>query len=99
MALITDHNAMAWGQRRPVSGKGGFSKAYFLNSFFFELYENGGGQVFYVEGTKNPADAASRSNRIGDPFSAHVVTDLTLPALTEFNHPYLETKKRPWWNV
>lgn len=99
VAVVTDHNAMVWGQRRPWSAKGGFSKSYFLNQFFTELYENGGGQVFFVEGARNPSDHTSRSNRLGDPMSARIVKDMTFPLLTSFFHPYLEKRRRPWWNV
>ena len=99
IALVTDHNAMVWGQKRPISGKGGFSKAFFLNSLFQELYDNGGGQVFYVEGEHNPADKPSRGNRLGDPLSARQIHEMTFPSLAEFKHPYAEKRERPWWNV
>jgi hypothetical protein len=61
IALVTDHNAMASGQRRWNSGFGGFSSTGFhLNEFYRELYANGGGEVFYVEGEHNRADGLSR---------------------------------------
>jgi hypothetical protein len=61
IALVTDHIAMASGQRRWNSGFGGFSSTGFhLNEFYRELYANGGGEVFYVEGEHNRADGLSR---------------------------------------
>jgi hypothetical protein len=64
-----------------VSGKGGFSKSYFLNAFFQNLYsDNLDHQVLYIPGDENPADAASRSNNVGDPISVTIRHDTIFPA-------------------
>ena len=100
VAIITDHNAMPLKQRIPLSGHSGFSKAYYLNRFFNELYENGGGQIFFVAGKVNIGDAPSRETMIGQGWNVHDVTETQVfPSLSDFNHPHLPMKKRTWWNV
>jgi hypothetical protein len=97
-AIVTDHIALAQGQRRPVSGKGGFSKSYFLNAFFQNLYsDNLNHQVFYIPGDENPADAASRSNKVGDPISVTIRPDTIFPSLANLFHPFATAETRPWW--
>eukprot|EP00760_Papus_ankaliazontas_P011349 PhM_4_TR14728/c0_g1_i1/m.12386 len=103
IAVVSDHEALAQGQRRPHSGNGGFSSAYHLNEFFRTLYADGGlHQVFYVPGHENPADAPSRNTVVGD-LVWHVerVNNEMFPSLSTFTHPYLDTPppSRPWWNV
>ena len=100
VALISDHSAMATGQRRWWSGNGGFSTAYHLNLFFSTLY--GGGErndVWYVEGPKNIADGVSRMNNIGDPLRFQRVDKVLFPSLQTFYHPFVDKPTRPWWNV
>ncbi len=100
IALVTDHISIASGQRRPLSGNGGFSKAFHLNNIFKELYQDGQDhQIFYVEGPYNPADAPSRDTRIGDYTTSKILTDRTFPPLASFFHPYSAPIPRPWWNV
>ena len=101
VALVTDHEAMPTRQRRPISARGGFSPAYFLNKFYLDLYGEDGkgeGQVFFVQGVKNIADQVSREPKIGEGLSYEVITDRALPALDQFHHPFLQPKKRVWWN-
>ncbi|MDO9355465.1 MAG: hypothetical protein Q7T55_17320, partial [Solirubrobacteraceae bacterium] len=98
LAIVTDHNALAAAQRRPRTGNGGFSKAYYLNNFFKELYsDNLDHQVFYVQGESNPADYASRTNKLGDPLSATVLRDTTFPSLRSFAHPHEVPPLHRWW--
>ena len=101
IALVTDHEAMPGRQRRPISARGGFSPAYFLNRFYQDLYGPDGqdeGQVFHVEGVKNIADKVSREPNIGDPLTYVEINDRSLPSLDQFHHPFLEPKQRAWWN-
>eukprot|EP00760_Papus_ankaliazontas_P005930 PhM_4_TR1280/c2_g2_i7/m.7264 len=103
IAIVTDHEALPQGQRRPHSGNGGFSSAYYLNEFFRTLYAEGGAhQVFYVPGPENLADAPSRNTVVGD-LIWHIerLDDELFPSLETFTHPYLDnpTPSRLWWNV
>ena len=98
VALVTDHEAMPNRQRRPLTARGA---SYFLNKFFTDLYGEDGksnGQVFFVPGVKNIADAVSRETKIGEGLSYVVLTDRALPALNQFHHPFLKPKERAWWN-
>jgi hypothetical protein len=102
VAVVTDHEAMAGRQMRPISSRGGFSPSYFLNEFYRELYGSNGrseGQVFHVEGIMNRADWVSRQTHIGEPLTYEVITNETLPPLTEFFHPFSKPATRVWWNV
>ena len=100
VAVVVDHSALALGQRRPGSGNGGATTAYHLNRFFQELYSvPGNHHVFYVKGELNPADRASRANRIGQPLIAQRLSDVAIPPLTAFYHPYANEEDRAWWNV
>ena len=102
LAVVSDHIALASGQRRPAAGTGAFSKAYYLNEFFRALYsEKGVQEVFFVDGLDNPADTPSRSTWVGDT-SWHVrpLTGVTFPSLAGFVHPYASVQSpRVWWNV
>jgi hypothetical protein len=101
VALVTDHQAMPARQRRPISARGGFSPAYFLNKFYRDLYGESGrgaGQVFYVEGVKNISDKVSREPKIGDRLAWHEINSFAFPALDQFHHPFLQPKWRAWWN-
>jgi hypothetical protein len=93
IALITDHAAMATGQRRWYSNHGGFSGSYHLNALYDELYARGGGEVFYVEGQRNEADQLSRDPSA--PYQLRVISsDVTFKELTSVTHPYaLMTRK------
>ena len=92
IAIVTDHEAMAKGQRRWWSGHGGFSSAYPINEFFVELYnENPDAQVFFVDGARNIADGPSRGNQLGHGLRWSKVHDSFLfPDLKSFVHPYRE---------
>jgi hypothetical protein len=96
IALITDHIAMASGQRRWNSGYGGFSSTGFhLNEFFRELYASGGGEIFYVEGEQNRADGLSRDPtapfQLKTTTSQHTFRDLGL-----LTHPFETLPRRPY---
>lgn len=100
IAIVSDHAALATGQRRPLTGNGGFSKAYWLNEAFHTLYDDEEEhQIFYVEGIKNPADSASRATSVGDTrWIEAVCPELLFPPLKAFHHPYLEDTRghQPW---
>jgi hypothetical protein len=99
IAVVTDHTAMVTGQRRPLSGKGGFGKSFKLNGFFKELYTAGFAQVFSSPAKKKTQMARpSGANRLGDPFTVREVTDFLFPDLRTFTHPYGEAPSGPWWN-
>jgi integrase len=96
VALVTDHRALATAQRRWNSNFGGFSSSgYHLNEFYRELYRSGGGQVFYVEGVSNQADALSRSPDA--PLTLKVdEADLTFRDLRLTEHPYETIPRKPY---
>ena len=101
IAIVTDHRALANGQRRWWSMNGGFSTAWHINEFFKELYRDGGlgNDVFYVPGVDNPADAPSRSNALGDKLTARR-SDIVFPSITTFQHQYRRIQpSRLWWHV
>ena len=65
LAIVTDHEAMVTGQRRPYSAYGGFSFGYFLNEAFCKAYDTVDGkarsaQFFHVVGSDNIMDSLSR---------------------------------------
>jgi hypothetical protein len=101
VAVVSDHIALAQGQRRPESGNAGFSKAWYLNEFFRELYHvPGAHEVFFVEGTKNPADAPSRTTMVGDTQWHIAQSTMTFPSLASFYHPYAKRDDtRLWWHA
>ena len=91
---------MCYGQQRPASGNGGFSLAYHLNAFFQPLYAfSPAAAVFFVEGARNVADAPSRATRLGSPQLVMELYDFAFPPLSDFHHPYLQPRERPWWCV
>jgi hypothetical protein len=96
IALITDHIAMSSGQRRWNSGYGGFSSTGFhLNEFFRELYANGGGEIFHVEGEQNRADGLSRDPTA--PFHLKSTTaEQTFRDLGLVSHPFETLPRRPY---
>lgn len=96
VAVITDHIAMAAGQRRWNSRYGGFSSSgYHLNEFYRELYRNGGGEVFYVEGELNRADGISRDPKA--PFVLKVEeADLTFRDLGLVAHPFEQLERKQY---
>ncbi|MDP3759029.1 MAG: hypothetical protein Q8R01_00770, partial [Ramlibacter sp.] len=88
LAVVTDHEAIARGQRRWHSFNGGFSPAYDLNEAYCTLYgDDRVAEVFIVAGELNPADGPSR-----DPGTATTVTatasTIVFPSLRSFAHPY-----------
>jgi hypothetical protein len=97
VALITDHGALATGQRRWYSSFSGFSTSYHLNNFFSTLYDNGGGEVFHVDGERNEADQLSR-----DPSAGYTLTvregSTTFRELATVKHPF-ETIPRADYQV
>jgi hypothetical protein len=104
VAVVTDHFAMASGQRRWWSGYAGFSPAYPLNRFFETIYgaDDLGAfrrDVFYVEGEKNIADGPSRSVDIGQPLTVSAAPNSLFPDVRTFWHPYAERPRREHWQV
>ncbi len=90
IALVTDHEALAKGQRRWWSGHGGFSTAYHLNEAFKEINKNIRAEIWHVEGLKNPTDGDSRSD-VAAKTKGINVTEMEvqrIPQLSEFYHPY-----------
>jgi hypothetical protein len=53
--------------------------------------------TFYIPGDENPADAASRSNKVGDPISVTIRPDTIFPSLASLFHPFATAETRPWW--
>lgn len=99
IAIVTDHIALAKGQRRPLSGNGGFSRSFYLNQFFMELYrDDGDHQVFYIRGSENPADKPSRDLTLQRPARWFRVDNRPLPAMHSLHHPYYgrQVTRRPW---
>jgi hypothetical protein len=94
IALVSDHAAIAHGQRRWYSGNGGFSSSYRLNELFRVLYAAGGGEVFFVDGDLNPADGPSR-----DPTAPFALTathaNVVIPDLRAFHHPHVGIPRLP----
>lgn len=109
IAIVADHSPMITAQRCGRTGNGGFSAAYFLNKFFATIYENCDAEVFFVEGSKNPADHPSRSIRIGDPVRIRECNWNF--SLNQFWHPQSDAQRmmhdgglkrfqwRQWWQV
>jgi hypothetical protein len=97
VALITDHVALATGQRRWYSNFSGFSTSYHLNNFFRTFYAGGGGEVYHVDGERNEADQLSR-----DPSASYslVVREgcTTFRELSTVRHPF-ETIPRADYQV
>ena len=95
IALITDHVAIATGQRRWYSNNGGFSTSFHLNEVFRELYDHGGGEVFHVEGVRNEADQLSR-----DPYASTTLratrAKVSFKELGSLRHPYLSLRRFSW---
>jgi hypothetical protein len=88
VALISDHVALTTGQRRWYSNFGGFSTSYHLNDFYDALYAQGGGEVFYVEGEHNEADALSRD--VTATYTLKVSdSQTTFRDLSTVKHPHL----------
>jgi hypothetical protein len=87
VALISDHVALATGQRRWYSHFSGFSTSYYLNRFFETLYAGGGGEVYHVDGEDNEADQLSR-----DPTASYTLTvregGLAFRELSTTTHPF-----------
>jgi hypothetical protein len=101
LAVVTDHEAMPRSQRRPWSGNGGFSLAFYLNDVFRTAYLDGDScQFFTVPGDRNPSDRLSRSRSVGDSaWRISPAVDKSFPPLSSFFHPYASPVQRPWWNV
>lgn len=98
IAIVTDHEAVTIKQRRSWKATGGFSSAYFLNEVFRradDLKINV--QFYYVHGELNPADGPSRSTALGDETKAKRRTDITLPDLQQFVHPYATREPQLQW--
>jgi hypothetical protein len=92
VALITDHVALATGQRRWFSNFSGFSTSWYLNRFYETFYEGGGGEIYHVDGERNEADQLSR-----DPNASYTLTvrenESTFRDLSSVNHPFERTAR------
>ena len=99
VAVVTDHEAMAKGQRRWWSGHGGFSSAYPINEFFVELYNtHPDAQVFFVDGARNIADGPSRGNQLGHGLRWGTLRgSFQFPDLKSFVHPYFKRSPKEDW--
>ena len=88
VALVTDHEALANGQRRWWSGNGGFSTAFHLNAAFRET--NGYAEIFHVQGKENLCDGDSRSAEAAACRTIrYEVVNEVFPDLNQFVHPWL----------
>jgi hypothetical protein len=87
VALITDHVAMATGQRRWYSHFSGFSTSFYLNRFYQSLYAGGGGEVYHIDGEKNQADQLSRDESATHTLAVKRST-ATFPELALVEHPF-----------
>ena len=103
IAIVSDHEPMATAQRRWFNHHGGFSGAWPLNDFFWELYAYAPAgarrDVFYCPGELNVADGISRSNRLCDKPTTKVANGIVLPSLDTFWHPYTTRPTRPQYHV
>jgi len=104
VALITDHSAMPAKQRSHVSGNGGFSRAWFLNGAYRELYTTGNSEeshdMFHIDGSKNPVDAASRETMVGAcELRWREVAEAVMPDVRLLAHPHSDAPSRPRWCV
>jgi len=95
IAVITDHVAMATGQRRWYASYGGFSTSFFLNGFFEELYDHGGGEIFHIDGVFNRADQLSRDPRAPLTMAVREV-DVVFTDLRSLRHPHREIPRLPY---
>lgn len=87
IALVSDHLALAKGQRRWWSGNGGFSTAFPINEAFKEI--NGYAQVFHVDGVNNICDEDSRSSLAAAAKTLRVESvQEVFPDMREFVHPF-----------
>ncbi|MDP3759317.1 MAG: hypothetical protein Q8R01_02220, partial [Ramlibacter sp.] len=88
IAVVTDHDAMARGQRRWCSGFGGFSLAHALNEAFRAMHgPHLETEVFYVPGECNIADGPSRDPTPATAIDVRSVA-LVFPSLAGCHHPY-----------
>lgn len=103
IAVVTDHRALATGQRRWWSGFVGFSAAFPLNEFYLEFYGDidlakHRRDVYYVVGEGNIADGRSRSVNVGDDFRVERTKTL-FPSVTQYEHPFVNRPKLETWEV
>jgi hypothetical protein len=99
VALVTDHMAIASGQRRWKSHNGGFSTQQYLNDAFRVIntaeVET---TVFHVHGDDNIADGPSRTT--DSPYEKATLCGLVvLPTLHGFFHPEDAAPRRAAWMV
>ena len=102
-AVVTDHQALATGQRRWHSAYAGFSSAFHLNDFFAELYgaDDLGStrrDVFFVDGVRNVADGPSRSVGVRESLSVRPA-NIVFPDVSSFVHPFASREVREVWQV
>lgn len=91
-ALVTDHKALAMGQKRWWTGYGGHSTAFHINEAFKEI--NNYADVFYVEGEHNICDEDSRSEEARRCSEINVrECNEKWYGLENCTHPYIDTRK------
>ncbi|MDP3762438.1 MAG: hypothetical protein Q8R01_18190 [Ramlibacter sp.] len=96
IAIVTDHVALATGQRRWWSAFGGFGRSFWINQLYDELYSvSPHAEIFFVSGELNPADAPSRDPTARLDLTARDV-DAVFPALVNFSHPYATRGLEEW---
>lgn len=96
IALVTDHVALAAGQRRWSSAFCGFGRSFPINEFYRVLYAAApDSQIFFVDGISNIADAPSRNLPAHFGFSANAA-DIVFPRLAGFSHPYATIARKAW---
>ena len=92
VALVTDHMALAMGQKRWWTGYGGHSTAFHINEAFKEI--NDFAQVFHVDGEHNICDEDSRSSEARMCKIAKIIEcNEKWYGLENCTHPYIDARK------
>lgn len=89
IAVVTDHSAIAYAQRR-LNGFGGIGRGYALNKLYEQtnkLFHEEGVVIlfFYINGKSNPADTFSRNfgADVGDEVTRRCIDGPSLPELKQ----------------
>lgn len=91
-ALVTDHKALAMGQKRWWTGFGGHSTAFFINEAFKQI--NNYAEVFHVDGEHNITDTDSRSMEARECKEIKIIEcDEKWYGLENVSHPYAEVRR------
>ena len=96
LAIITDHKALVMGQQRWYNAFGGFGWSPAVNN----VYRLGQCTFFFVAGAVNLADCVSRStSHLATTKESWTLSDVRLPHLCTYEHPYAEKPPRNNWMV